>query len=55
VQTWTAAKATVNKTFGDVMQLDDVVSPLFKTGGGFSEAEGWPAVASGGTRNFGER
>jgi hypothetical protein len=27
--------ATVNKTFGDAMQLDDVVFPLFKKGGGF--------------------
>jgi glucose/arabinose dehydrogenase len=27
--------ATVNKTFGDAMKLDDVVFPLFKTGGGF--------------------
>ncbi len=27
--------ATVNKTFGDAMNLDDVVFPLFKTGGGF--------------------
>jgi glucose/arabinose dehydrogenase len=27
--------ATVNKTFGDAMQLDDVVFPLFKNGGGF--------------------
>jgi hypothetical protein len=27
--------ATVNKTFGDAMQLDDVVFPLFKSGGGF--------------------
>jgi glucose/arabinose dehydrogenase len=27
--------ATVNKTYGDAMKLDDVVFPLFKTGGGF--------------------
>jgi glucose/arabinose dehydrogenase len=26
---------TANKTFGDAMQLDDVVFPLFKNGGGF--------------------
>jgi hypothetical protein len=27
--------ATVNKTFGDVEKLDDVVFPLFPAGGGF--------------------
>lgn len=27
--------ATVNKTFGDAMNLDDVVFPLFESGGGF--------------------
>ena len=27
--------ATVNKTSGDAMQLDDVVFPLFPQGGGF--------------------
>jgi hypothetical protein len=26
---------TANKTFGDAQQLDDVVFPLFKNGGGF--------------------